>query len=125
MKIQTVTMDELLKNSDIITVHIPFSGGKAVIGADEIAKMRENVLLINTARGGTIDEQALLAGLASGKIAGAGLDVFENEPTPLPAILNHANICLSPHIGASTQEAQGYIGMELADKILHFFGADV
>ncbi len=124
VRIQTVPMDELLKTSDIITVHIPFSGGRAVIGAEEISKMKTGVLLINTARGGTIDEAALLEALASGKVGGAGLDVFENEPTPMAALLNHPDISLTPHIGASTQEAQGYIGMELADKILNFFGAD-
>jgi D-3-phosphoglycerate dehydrogenase / 2-oxoglutarate reductase len=122
VKIETVSMDHVIRNSDIITVHIPFSGGKAVLGAEEIAKMRTGVLLINTARGGTIDEEALIEGLNSGKIGGAGLDVFENEPTPRPAIINHPNISLTPHIGASTQEAQGYIGTELADKILRFYG---
>lgn len=124
VKINTVSMDELLKTADIISVHIPFSGGKAVLGAAEIAKMKDGVLLINTARGGTIDEDALLAGLATGKIGGVGLDVFENEPSPRAELLNHPGISVSPHIGASTQEAQGYIGMELADKILSFFGDD-
>lgn len=124
VKISTVGMDELLKTADIISVHIPFSGGKAVLGADEIARMKDGVLLINTARGGTIDEDALLAALATGKIGGVGLDVFENEPSPRAALLSHPKISVSPHIGASTQEAQGYIGMELADKILSFFGDD-
>ncbi len=122
--VRTVSMNEILKQSDFITVHIPFSGGKPVIGADEISKMKEGVFLINTARGGTIDENALLAALASGRVAGAGLDVFENEPTPRADLLQHPALSLSPHIGANTVEAQSYIGMELADKILAFFGDD-
>ncbi|MDX1911324.1 MAG: NAD(P)-dependent oxidoreductase, partial [Saprospiraceae bacterium] len=81
-------------------------------------------ILINTARGGVIDEAALLAALDAGKIAGAGLDVFENEPTPQAALLRHPKVSCSPHIGASTMEAQAYIGMELADKIIGFFGDD-
>lgn len=122
--IRTVSMNDLLKTSDIISIHIPFSGGRAVITADEIGKMKEGVWLINTARGGAIDEQALLDGLASGKIGGAGLDVFENEPSPRAELLGHPAISVTPHIGANTIEAQSYIGMELADKILAFFGAD-
>jgi D-3-phosphoglycerate dehydrogenase len=86
--------------------------------------MKDGVCLINTARGGAIDEDALLEGLASGKIRGAGLDVFENEPTPKRALLDHPAVSVSPHIGAATAEAQGNIGRELADKIIAYFGDD-
>jgi D-3-phosphoglycerate dehydrogenase len=100
-------------------------GGSApLIGKAEIETMKNGVVLINTARGGVIDEEILLEGLQNGKIGGAGLDVFENEPTPKAALLNHPNVSITPHIGASTVEAQSYIGMELADKIIAFFGDD-
>lgn len=121
IKVRTTKMEKLIANSDIISVHVPMVGGKAIIGKEEIEKMKDGVILINTARGGVIDEQALLEGLDSGKIAGAGLDVFVNEPTPDQRILEHPNISLTPHIGAETMEAQSYIGMELAEQIIDFY----
>ena len=123
VKIQTESLDKVLRESDFISFHIPGTG-KATITADELSKMKKGVFLINTARGGVIDEEALLAALDSGKIAGVGLDVYENEPTPREALLKHPNVSCTPHIGASTVEAQSYIGMELADKIIAFFGDD-
>ncbi|MGZ3904884.1 MAG: D-2-hydroxyacid dehydrogenase [Bacteroidia bacterium] len=113
--IKTVTMDELLAQSDFISMHVP--GGK-VITETEIAKMKTGVVLVNAARGGVIDETALINGLNSGKIAHAGLDVFDNEPKPSEAILKHPKISLTPHIGAATNEAQERIGVELAEKII-------
>ena len=77
--------------------------------------------MVNCARGGTVDEDALLKALASGKVAAAGLDVFETEPTPRKELLEHANVSLSPHIGAATMQAQANIGEELADQIIAFF----
>ncbi len=123
VNIRTEPLDKILRESDFISFHIPGTG-KAAITADELAKMKNGVFLINTARGGVIDEEALLAALESGKVAGVGLDVYENEPTPREALLKHSNVSCTPHIGASTVEAQSYIGMELADKILAFFGDD-
>jgi D-3-phosphoglycerate dehydrogenase len=123
VKVSTDSLDKVLRESDFITIHIPGSG-KPSFGAAEFAKMKNGVFLINTARGGVIDEEALLAALESGKVGGAGLDVFENEPTPREVLLKHPGISCTPHIGASTVEAQSYIGMELADKILAFFGDD-
>jgi D-3-phosphoglycerate dehydrogenase len=123
VKINTVSIDELLKKSDLISIHVP--GDQSIIGASEIAKMKQGVFLINTSRGGSINEDALLDGLNSGKIAGAALDVFSNEPTPRKDLLEHPLISFSAHIGAETVEAQANIGHELADQIIAFFGDDV
>ena len=112
--VATVSIDEVYAHSDFITVHVP--GGKLIIET-EIAKMKNGVILINTARGGVIEEVALLNGLNSKKIAHACLDVFDNEPKPSEAILHHAQISLTPHIGAATNEAQERIGVELAEKV--------
>ncbi len=116
--LQTVDMDKMLSEADYISVHVPFSGGKALIGSEEIAKLKKGAIIVNTARGGTYDESALLAGLESGQLGGVGLDVFENEPNPRKELLNHPKISVSPHIGASTSEAQRNIGIELAEKII-------
>lgn len=113
--IKTVGMDKVLQNSDFITFHVP--GGK-LISRHEIASMKNGVILINTARGGVINEDDLLEGLNGGKIACAGLDVFENEPRPSIAILKNPKISMTPHIGAATNEAQERIGVELAEKLI-------
>jgi D-3-phosphoglycerate dehydrogenase len=113
--VATVHLDDVYEQSDFITVHVP--GGKLITDT-EIAKMKAGVILINTARGGVIDETALLNGLNSKKIAHACLDVYENEPKPSEVILHHAQISLTPHIGAATNEAQERIGVELAEKII-------
>ena len=83
--------------------------------------MKDGVILINTARGGAIDEEALLSALDSGKVGGAGIDVFMNEPTPNPILLSHDKVSVTPHIGASTEEAQTRIGLELAERIIQHF----
>jgi len=124
VELETVEMDEALQSSDFITLHVPFSGGKPLIGEPEIEKMKNSVVLINTSRGGAMDEDMLLKALQEGKIAGVGLDVFENEPTPRQELMDHLLVSTTPHIGASTQEAQANIGLELADRILAFFGDD-
>lgn len=123
VRVRTEPFERVIRESDFITLHLP-GGGQPIVTAAELAKMKDGVILINTARGGLIDETALLAALESGKVGGAGLDVFENEPTPREALLKHPLVSCSPHIGASTQEAQAYIGMELADKIIAYFGDD-
>jgi len=115
--IEAVSMDEMLANADFITLHIPFTGAPA-LSAPEFAKMKKGVIIANAARGGTIDEQALLDALEDGTVAAAGLDVFENEPTPRLELLEHARVSLTPHIGASTLEAQEKIGIELVEKII-------
>jgi len=119
--IKTSSMDELLANSDFITLHVPApADGKSVIGNVEFAKMKDGVIIANAARGGVIDENALIANLDSGKVASAALDVFVNEPKPSEAILNHSKISLTPHTGAATLEAQDRIGEELASQIIDY-----
>lgn len=113
-------MDEMLATADFISLHIPFLGSP-VLAAEEFAKMKKGVIIVNASRGGTIDEDALLGALEGGIVAAAGLDVFENEPTPRKDLLEHERISLSPHIGASTMEAQRNIGLELAEKIIAAF----
>lgn len=120
--VETADMEEILSSSDFISLHTPAQAdGSAVIGKNEIAKMKNGVVLINASRGGIIDEQALLDGLNSGKIAGAGLDVFKGEPNPNAALLTHPKISLTPHTGAATLEAQDRVGMELAEQIIEAF----
>jgi len=119
--LDTVPMDEMLKHSDFISLHVP-SLGKPLLSNAEFAKMKDGVVLVNCSRGGTVDEDALLAAMKSGKVAAAGLDVFENEPTPRTDLLSHPRISLTPHIGAATLEAQRNIGLELAEKIQKAFG---
>jgi D-3-phosphoglycerate dehydrogenase len=115
VSIKTVGMDKVIQNSDYITFHVP--GGK-LITRHELASMKNGVILVNTARGGVINEDDLLEALNSGKVAHACLDVFENEPRPSIAILKHPKISLTPHIGAATNEAQERIGIELAEKLI-------
>jgi D-3-phosphoglycerate dehydrogenase len=120
-KITTSSLEDLLSSSDFVSLHIPKIGDKAVIGSSEFSKMKEGAGIINAARGGVIDEHALLEALKSGHISAAGLDVFENEPQPSVELLMQDNISLTPHIGAATLEAQDRIGTELAEKIAEFF----
>ena len=123
VEIPSVSMDELLAKSDFISLHVPAqANGKAVLGTEEFAKMKDGVSIVNAARGGVIDEAALIAALDSGKVAHAALDVFVNEPNPNEAILKHNKVSLTPHIGAATLEAQDRIGVELADLIKEKIG---
>ncbi len=112
-----VSMDDLLAQSDFISLHIPFTE-KPVLGKEEFEKVKSGVGIVNCSRGGTIDEDALIEALNSGKVGFAGLDVFDNEPTPRKDLLNHPKVSLTPHIGASTNEAQERIGVELANLII-------
>ncbi len=111
---ENVGFDRVLAESDFISVHVP---GGDLIGASELAKMKDGVVLLNAARGGVINEEALLDALESGKVAGAGLDVFVNEPTPAVKVLMNGKLSVTPHIGAATLEAQDRIGTELAAHI--------
>jgi D-3-phosphoglycerate dehydrogenase / 2-oxoglutarate reductase len=114
-------LPEALPQLDYISIHVPKQpDGSAVIGAHEFALMKKGVRLVNAARGGVIDEQALLAALENGTVAAAALDVYDNEPNPLKELLNHPKIACTPHIGAATLEAQDRIGEELAELIIAF-----
>lgn len=115
-----VEMNQLLKQADFISLHVP-GGDRPVIGKTELDMMKDGAILVNAARGGVVDEQALINALDSGKLAHAALDVFVNEPNPSEAILKHDKISLSPHIGAATAEAQDRIGTELAENIISYF----
>ena len=119
--IETTSLENVLEGSDFVTLHIPKTGEKAVIGAEEIELMKTGAGIINTARGGVIDEDALMFALDKGKLEYAALDVFTNEPNPSMHLMMHNSISLTPHIGAATLEAQDRIGAELADKIITFF----
>lgn len=116
----TVSLDHMLSEADVISLHVPYLGCPMLASA-EFDKMKDGVIVVNCARGGVIDEDALLDALNNGKLMGAGLDVFENEPTPREDLLVHPKISLSPHVGGSTLEAQEKIGIELAEKIINHF----
>ena len=117
VEIETEPMEDLFKHSDFITLHVP-AQKEYVIGVTELAQMKDNVGIVNASRGGIIDEVALIDALDTNKVLFAGLDVFENEPTPEIKILMHPKISLTPHIGAATLEAQDRIGTELAEQII-------
>lgn len=115
--IETEPLESVLEHSDFITFHVPSQKEGYMIGKNEFAKMKSGVAIVNCSRGGLIDEKALIEALNSGKVLFAGLDVFENEPTPSKEILSHPKISLTPHTGASTVEAQDRIGLSLAEQI--------
>ena len=115
-----VELDELLEKSDFISLHTPSLDGKPLINAETIAKMKNGAAIINTSRGNNIDEAALLEALDSGKLRGAGLDVFAEEPTKNEALYKHPKVSATPHIGAATAEAQKRIGAEIVEIIQNF-----
>jgi D-3-phosphoglycerate dehydrogenase len=120
INVKTISKDDLLAQADFISLHIP--GGQGyVLDSDEFAKMKDGVGIVNCARGGTINEAALIAAMDSGKVKYAATDVFEKEPPVSEEILRMDSVGLSPHIGASTGEAQERVGVELAEKIIEFF----
>lgn len=115
-------LNDLLQKADYVSVHIPFGkDNKAVIGKEELAIMKDGVYIINCARGGVIDENALLEALNSGKVAGAALDVFCGEPKPNQDLINNARVSVTPHIAGSTKEAQERIGMEILNIVEDYF----
>ncbi len=113
----TEPLEDVLKHSDFITLHVPAQDGY-VLDKAEFEMMKNEVGIVNCARGGVINEVALLEAIENGKVLFAGLDVFENEPTPEIQILMQPKISLTPHIGAATLEAQDRIGTELAEQII-------
>ena len=122
VNVKTSSFEDVLTKCDFLSLHVPKPKEGSLIGTTEFAKMKDGAVIVNCARGGVIDEAALIAALDSGKLMGAGLDVFENEPNPDERLLNHPKISLTPHIGASTNAAQERIGTELAEKVMANLG---
>ncbi|RPD93016.1 3-phosphoglycerate dehydrogenase [Aureibaculum marinum] len=120
-KIDTISKEDLLKQSDFISLHVP-AQKEYIISSKEFELMKDGACIVNAARGGVLDEIALVKAIENGKIAHAALDVFEKEPTPEIQLLMNPNISLTPHIGAATSEAQDRIGSELAEQIVKILG---
>ncbi len=117
-----VSLEEVLKTSDFISLHVPYDkNAGSLIGKKELQLMKNTAYLINCARGKVVDEAALLEALDNGEIAGAGIDVFEEEPTKNEKLINHVKVSVTPHIGAATEEAQTRIGEEVVSVIKEFF----
>lgn len=119
--INTISKEEVLQQSDFISLHVP-AQKEYVISTNEFEMMKDGACIVNAARGGVVDEVALVEALAKGKISKAALDVFENEPTPEIQLLMNPDLSLTPHIGAATGEAQDRIGTELAEQIIEILG---
>ncbi len=116
-KLKSIDFDDLLSQADVITFHVP-AQKDYILGKSEIEKMKDGAAVINTARGGVIDEKAVVDALENGKLKFAAIDVFEKEPTPEIKLLMQSKLSLSPHIGGATNEAQSRIGTELAQQII-------
>jgi D-3-phosphoglycerate dehydrogenase len=122
---EMVDIDELLERSDYISLHLPHTEQTHnMIGAEQFAKMKAGVRIINCARGGIIDENVLYDSLVSGKVKGAALDVFAEEPLTDYRLFQLENVIGSPHIGSSTDEALARVGAEVADKLIEFYNAN-
>ncbi|WP_036931449.1 D-2-hydroxyacid dehydrogenase [Proteocatella sphenisci] len=119
-KFEYTEFEKLVENADFISVHTPYTGS-AVIGEKEFEKMKKGVFIINAARGNVIDEKALLQALNTDRVSGAGVDVFEKEPAVNFELVNHPKVCVTPHIGSATKEAQMRIGRETIETIIDFF----
>lgn len=115
------TLDELLASSDFVSLHTPAIPGKPLMDRENIAKMKDGAVLINTSRGANVDEEALLEALNTGKLRAAGLDVWAQEPTKNEALYTHPRVSCTPHIGAATAEAQARVGSEVVGIIRDFF----
>jgi len=117
--VELVTFDRLLERADVVSVHVPLTRTtRGLIGREQLARMKPGAILLNVARGGVIDEAAVAAALTSGRLAGAGVDVFEAEPPTGSPLLDAPNTLLTPHLGASTAEAQVLVAEEVADQVL-------
>lgn len=116
-EIETMSKEDVLKQSDFLTLHVPAQKNYVIDEADFV-QMKDGVILANAARGGVVNEAALVKAIESGKVIGAALDVFEKEPKPEIQLLMNSSLSLTPHIGAATSEAQDRIGQELADQII-------
>ena len=114
------TLEEVVTQSDFVTIHTPHLEGLPLISREMIGKMKDGVVIINTSRGGNVDEEALLEGLNSGKVFAAGLDVYAEEPTKNHPLYTHPRVSCTPHIGGATVEAQQRIGTEVVEIIRKF-----
>ena len=121
LDVELLTKDEVLARADYLSLHVPVDPAGPVLSTEDFARMKDGAYLINCARGGTVDEDALIEALDSGKLSGAGIDVFVNEPDPKPELVKHPKVSVTPHIGASTGEAQERIGAEVATLLIDFF----
>lgn len=123
MGIELVGLDDIYKRSDYITVHVPLNDKtRGLLNAASFDKMKPGVFIINCARGGVVDERDLLTALNSGKVGGAALDVFEQEPPPAGSeLIAHPHVVCSPHLGASTDEAQVNVAIEVAEQVVDYF----
>lgn len=114
-----VGLNELLEKSDFVSVHVPLNENTlGLIGAQALSKMKPEAYLISTARGGIVDERALLSALENGQLRGAALDVFEEEPPGLTALIQHPKVIVTPHIAAQTIESQARTGVDIANEVL-------
>lgn len=121
MGVEKVELDALLERADFITLHVPFTEATAnILSADAIAKMKPGVRIINCARGGLVDEEALAEALKSGHVAGAAFDVFSQEPAQENPLFNLPNVVCTPHLGAATTEAQENVALQVADQMANF-----
>ena len=121
--VKLLPLDDLLAHADYITIHVPLTPETHhLLGEREFAKMRDGVRIVNCARGGVVDERALYQALVSGKVAGAALDVFEEEPPKDNPLLQLENVIATPHLGASTVEGQRRAGVEIAEKMIEALG---
>lgn len=121
LKYEFVEFNKLLNSSDFISLHVPYDKDKGyLIRKEQFDMMKSGVYLINCSRGKVVEESALLEALNSGKVAGAGVDVFEEEPTKNQLLINNPKVSVTPHIGAATKEAQDRIGQEVVTTIVNF-----
>ena len=120
MGMKYVELDELFARADFISLHTPSLGGVKLISRENIAKMKDGVVIINTSRGDNVDEGDLLEALNAGKVRAAGLDVYTEEPSANAALYSHPSVSCTPHIGAATKEAQQRIGTEIVEIIQGF-----
>ena len=117
--IELVELDELLRRSDVVTVHVPLNAAtRGLIDEQALKQMKPSAFIVNVARGGVVDEQALAEALSAGRLAGAAIDVYEHEPPHDSPLLSAPNTILTPHLGASTREAQAKAGVEVAQQVL-------
>jgi D-3-phosphoglycerate dehydrogenase len=121
LPVDLLTKDEVLTRADFLSLHMPKDPAGYVLSTAELAKMKPGAFVINCARGGVVDEKALLAALNEGKLGGAGIDVFEAEPTANLDLVKHPKVSVTPHIGANTEEAQDRVGAEVARLLIDFF----